>query len=248
MKSFFKKRSNLFAVLLRLLKPLSLPKKSAMGGRRKEIYSKLISTVICERFSEPGISEYAMVVDSATIAESATVSPGVYIGANVRVGENTRIYPNTTILDDTVIGHNVLIGSGAVIGAEGFGFYYERKSDSIKHVPQIQKVILHDSVFIGGNTTICRGSKRDTKIGEGTKINSNVHIAHNCVIGRNCLIMASVSIHGSTFIGDQVIINPMAAISKNITIGDNAEVGMNSTVLRDVRPNTRVLGSPAKEK
>jgi UDP-3-O-[3-hydroxymyristoyl] glucosamine N-acyltransferase len=230
----------------RLIKPKK--KRPTLGGRKKEIYSKIVSSVVKDRFSEPGISEYAIVADSAKIAESATIAAGAYIGANVRVGENTRIYPNATILDDTVIGRNVVVGSGSVLGAEGYGFYYKKNQDSIEHVPQIRKVIIQDNVFIGANSSIHRGSKRDTVIGKGSKVNSNVHIAHNVVVGKNCLIMASVSIHGSTDIGDNVVINPTAAISKNVKIGDNAEVGMNATVIRDVLPNTRVLGTPAKEK
>ena len=219
-----------------------------IGGRKKEIFSKIVSTVIVERFSEPGISEYALLVESSNVAKSATISAGAYIGANVRIGERTRIYPNATILDDTVIGEDVIIGSGTVIGGEGFGYYLEKKTNSLARVPQIGKVIIKDNVEIGSNVSINRGSIRDTVIGQGTKINCNAHIAHNVTIGNNCIIMAGVSINGSTEIGNNVVINPLAAISKHLKIGENAEIGMNSTVLRNVAPNTRVLGSPAKEK
>jgi UDP-3-O-[3-hydroxymyristoyl] glucosamine N-acyltransferase len=228
----------------RLIKPKK--KRPTLGGRKKEIYSKIISSVVKERFSEPGISEYAMVADSARIAESATIAAGAYIGANVRVGENTRIYPNATILDDTVLGDNVTICSGVVVGGEGYGFYYDKQKDLIMQVPQIMKVVVEDYVYVGTNASIHRGSKRSTVIGKGTKINSNTLISHNVVIGKNCLIMSNVSIVGSVNIGNNVSINPQASIAGNL--GDNAIVGMNATVIRDVLPNTRVMGTPAKEK
>jgi UDP-3-O-[3-hydroxymyristoyl] glucosamine N-acyltransferase len=228
----------------RLIKPKK--KRPTLGGRKKEIYSKIVSSVVKDRFSEPGISEYAMVADSARIAESATISAGAYIGANVRVGENTRIYPNATILDDTILGNNVTICSGVVVGGEGYGFYFDKHKDLVMQVPQIMKVIVEDDVYVGTNASIHRGSRRNTVIGRGTKINSNTLISHNVVIGKNCLIMSNVSIVGSINIGNEVSINPQASIAGDI--GDSAEVGMNSTVIRDVLPNTRVLGTPAKEK
>ena len=102
--------------------------KSSTSNRKKEVYSKMLSSVTRERFSEPGISEFAMVADTAKIAESATVCAGAYIGAYVKIGERTRIHPNVTVLDDTIIGNDVIISSGSVIGGEGFGFYTETKS------------------------------------------------------------------------------------------------------------------------
>lgn len=236
-KSFLSKKNN-----------ITSKKRKAVGGINKEIYSKIISHVTKDRFSEPGISEYAYVVDTAIISKSATVSPGSYIGANVKIGDNTRIYPNVTILDDTIVGKNVIIGSGSVIGGEGFGYFLEKKSQQIKQVPQLGYVVIEDDVHIGSNVSVDRSSVGETVVGKGTKINNNVHIAHNVQIGNDCLIMAGVSISGSTTIGDRVVVNPQAAVSKHVKIGDNSEVGMNSTVIRDVRPNTRVIGSPAKEK
>ncbi len=244
-----KKLFNLFRVLFSAIRSEGKTKrKSAIGGQKKEVYAKLVSAFTTERFSDPGISHLAIVCATAIIDESATVSAGSYIGSNVKIGKNTRIFPNATILNDTIIGRDVIIGSGTVIGGEGFGYYEESKTGNIKHVPQLAKVIIEDEVYIGSNCSINRGSIYDTQIGQNTKINCNVHIAHNVIIGNSCLIMASASINGSTKIGNKVVINPHATISKHVIVGDSAIIGMNATVLRDVAPNTRVLGSPATEK
>jgi UDP-3-O-[3-hydroxymyristoyl] glucosamine N-acyltransferase len=49
---------------------------------------------------------------------------------------------------------------------------------------------------IGANTTIDRGSTRDTVIGEGTKVDNLVQIAHNVSIGRHCLIASQSAYQG----------------------------------------------------
>lgn len=246
-----KKQISILTNILHVIFPLSIrknKKKSAIGGRKKEIYSKILKTISQKPTPFIGISDYAYVEHTAKISETASVYSGCYIGKNVKIGNRSIIYPNVTIHDNTMIYNDVIIGSGSVIGGEGYGYYLENKTVSIKPVPQIGRTIIHDNVNIGSNVSIDRGTLSDTIIEKGSKINNNVHIAHNVTIGKNCLIMASVSISGSTIIGDNVIINPQAAIAKHLKIGDNSEVGMNSTVIKDVPPNVRVLGSPAKEK
>ena len=72
--------------------------------------------------------------------------------------------------------------------------------------PQVRRVVLHEGVEIGCNSTIDRGSIRDTTVGAHTKIDNLVQIAHNVTIGRSCLIAAQVGIAGSTSIGDYCLI------------------------------------------
>ena len=68
---------------------------------------------------------------------------------------------------------------------------------AIKKFRRRGRVIIQDDVEIGANTTIDRGSTRDTVIGEGTKIDNLVQIAHNVSIGRHCLIASQAGISGS---------------------------------------------------
>ena len=63
------------------------------------------------------------------------------------------------------------------LGQDGFGFV-PGAAGHIK-IAQIGRVIIQDDVEIGANTTIDRGSNRDTVIGEGTKIDNQVQIGHN---------------------------------------------------------------------
>lgn len=65
-------------------------------------------------------------------------------------------------------------------------------------------MIIEDDVEIGANTTIDRGSSRDTVIGAGSRLDNLVQIGHNVVLGRCCVIVAQVGISGSTHLEDFV--------------------------------------------
>ncbi len=223
-------------------------RRKTVGGLKKEIYSKAMNLIVHYDDHSTGFGQYAFIDPSAVIDPSASIDAGVFIGKNVHIGANTRICPNVTILNDVVIRDSVLINPGAVIGTDGYGYYKERKTGDIKHVPQIGNVVIESNVEIGANSCIDRASVGSTIIGRDTKIGNLVQIAHKVKIGKGCLIMSCTSIAGSTIIGDNVVINPQVSISKHVTVGDNAEIGMNSTVIRDVKSGLRVVGSPAKEK
>ena len=59
-----------------------------------------------------------------------------------------------------LIGNRVIIHAGARIGQDGFGFAMGPRGHL--KVPQIGRVVIQDDVEIGANTTIDRGSNRDT--------------------------------------------------------------------------------------
>ena len=89
-------------------------------------------------------------------------------------------------------------------------------------IPQTRRVIIQDDVEIGANSTIDRGSSRDTIIGEGTKIDNLVQIGHNCLIGRHCIIVSQTGISGSCKVGDYVMMGGQVGIADHLTIGDGA--------------------------
>jgi UDP-3-O-[3-hydroxymyristoyl] glucosamine N-acyltransferase len=113
-------------------------------------------------------------------------------------------------------------------------------------VPQIGRVVLQDDVEVGANTTIDRGSIRDTVVGEGTKIDNLVQIAHNVVIGRHCVIVSQGGISGSTTLGDFVATGGQAGITGHLTIGTGAQIGAQAGLMSDVPAGQRWAGSPAQ--
>ncbi len=152
-----------------------------------------------------------------------------------RIFENTFIGNNVIIGKNCIIGNNVIIHSGVIIGDDGFGF----DIITLKKKIHLKKVIIKDNVEIGANTTIDRGSWRDTIISENTKLDNLIHIGHNVIIGKNCFLCAQVGIAGSTEIKDNVHIAGQVGISQRLVIGENSQITAKSLVIRNILPNTK---------
>lgn len=94
------------------------------------------------------------------------------------------------------------------------------------------------------------------KIGKGLFIDHGmgVVIGETTVIGNNVTLYQGVTLGGTgkergkrhPNIGDNVVIGAGAKVLGNITIGENSYVGANAVVLRDVAPNSTVVGVPGK--
>ncbi|MGA9301644.1 MAG: UDP-3-O-(3-hydroxymyristoyl)glucosamine N-acyltransferase, partial [Bradyrhizobium sp.] len=142
----------------------------------------------------PGIHPSAIVAEGALVDPSAEVGPLSVIETGAEIGHGCRIGPCAIIGTGVIVGRDCRIGAhaslsyailgarvyvypGARIGQEGFGFACIK--DGFLSVPQLGRVILEDDVEIGANTTIDRGSSRDTVIGAGSRLDNLVQIGHN---------------------------------------------------------------------
>ncbi|MBU1086648.1 MAG: serine O-acetyltransferase [Candidatus Omnitrophica bacterium] len=93
-------------------------------------------------------------------------------------------------------------------------------------------------------------------IGKGLFIDHGmgVVIGETTIIGDNVTLYQGVTLGGTgkekgkrhPNIGDNVVIGAGAKVLGNITIGDNSYVGANAVVLRDVDPNSTVVGVPGR--
>ena len=149
-----------------------------------------------------------------------------------------------TSLSHALLGARVYIYPGARIGQEGFSFA-TTKTGFIS-IPQLGRVKVEDDVEVGANTTIDRGSTRDTIIGAGTRIDNLVQIGHNVQLGRCCVIVAQVGIAGSTILEDFVQVGGQAAMSGHLRIGRGSQIGAQAGVIGDVPAGPVLLGSPAR--
>jgi UDP-3-O-[3-hydroxymyristoyl] glucosamine N-acyltransferase len=209
----------------------------------------------------PGVHPSAIVADDAHIDPSTEVGPlsaiesGVEIGPGCRVGPCAVIGSGVTIdrdcrigahvsLSYAVLGARVYVYPGARIGQEGFGF--ASTSGGFLSIPQLGRVILEDDVEVGANSTIDRGSSRDTVIGAGSRLDNLVQIGHNVSLGRCCVVVAQVGISGSTVLEDFVRVGGQAAMAGHLRIGRGSEIGAQAGVISDLAPGARVLGSPAQ--
>ncbi|WP_280647189.1 MULTISPECIES: UDP-3-O-(3-hydroxymyristoyl)glucosamine N-acyltransferase [unclassified Dysgonomonas] len=189
------------------------------------------------------IGALSYISDNVKIGNNTKVYPQSYIGDNVTIGENTIIYPGVTIYAGCIIGSNCIIHSGAVIGSDGFGFAPE--NGVYKKIPQTGIVILEDDVEIGANTTIDRAVMDATIIRKGVKLDNLIQIAHNVEVGENTVMAAQVGISGSTKVGKNCMMGGQVGLGGHITIGDNANIGAQSGIISNIKPDSKILGSPA---
>ncbi len=209
---------------------------------------------------EAGISPGATIDAMATFGKGCRIDPGAVIGAHSEIGERCHIGANAVIGKGVVIGDDCVVGPcaslshsklgdrvyifpGARIGQDGFGF----ASSDAGHlrIPQIGRVIIHDDVEVGANTTIDRGSGSDTIIGAGCMIDNQVQIAHNVHLGRCCVIVSQVGISGSTKLGDFVVCAGQVGLAGHLTIGDGVTLAARAGVIHDLEAGGTFGGAPA---
>jgi UDP-3-O-[3-hydroxymyristoyl] glucosamine N-acyltransferase len=213
-------------------------------------FAKLSAFLNPGNLIQVGTASTAVVADSATVPKSCSIGHQVVIGENVTLGEDvvigsgSVIESNVTISDDTKLESNVTIKhhceigkrchifSGAVIGSDGFG-YAEDAGRWIK-IPQVGRVIIHDDVDIGANTTIDRGALDDTIIEEGVKLDNLIQIGHNCVIGAHSVIAGCVGIAGSARIGKHCRIGGAAMVLGHLEIADHVTISPGSMITRSL--------------
>lgn len=94
------------------------------------------------------------------------------------------------------------------------------------------------------------------EIGSGFFIDHGmgVVVGETSIIGDNVLIYQGVTLGGTGLekgkrhptVGNNVVIGAGAKVLGNITIGDNSYIGANAVVVRDVPPNSTVVGVPGR--
>jgi UDP-3-O-[3-hydroxymyristoyl] glucosamine N-acyltransferase len=101
------------------------------------------------------------------------------IGPDVRIGRDCQIGPAAS-LTHALIGDRVRVESGVRIGG----------APVASGPPARGRVIIQDSVEIGANATVARGSMGDTVIGEGARIDALAIIGSDMMIERQCVILS----------------------------------------------------------
>ena len=223
-------------------------------------YAKVASAFYPPPPLTPGVAETASVHPTALLGRGCQIDPGAVIGQGAEIGEHCHIGANAVIGQGVVIGDHCRIGAlssvshaligqrafvhpGVRIGQDGFGFAMGPQGHL--KVPQLGRVVIHDDVEIGANSTIDRGAGPDTVIGLGCKIDKLVQIGHNVQLGRGCVLVAMVGISGSTKLGDFVVVGGQVGIAGHLQIGSGVRISAQSGVMRDVSAGETVGGSPA---
>ncbi|MCW8944012.1 MAG: UDP-3-O-(3-hydroxymyristoyl)glucosamine N-acyltransferase [Sedimenticola sp.] len=215
------------------------------------IYAKVASLIYPVSAVAGGVHATAVIDHSASIHPEAWIGPCVVIGPDVTIGAgvsvgagcviekncvigtDSRLIANVTVCHGTKIGKRVIIHPGAVIGSDGFGNAND-KGVWFK-VPQIGCVLIGDDVEVGANTTIDRGSLRNTVISVGVRLDNQIQIAHNVHIGDHTAIAGCAGIAGSTTIGKYCTLGGGVGVTGHLELGDNTHFSAQTLVTRSFK-------------
>lgn len=190
------------------------------------------------------IGPYAVISEGATLGDDCWIGSHTFIGPGVVLGPSCRIASHVSITH-AILDTGVVVKAGTRIGQRGFGFFLEETS--IAHLTQLQlgRVLIGKGVEIGSNTTIDRGSLKDTILEDFARIDNSVQIAHNVHVGKGAVLVAQVGIAGSCHIGDYSILAGQVGVAGHLTVGAGARIAAKSGITKDVPPQSTMGGIPA---
>jgi UDP-3-O-[3-hydroxymyristoyl] glucosamine N-acyltransferase len=182
--------------------------------------------------SSCSVAALTVIGKNVVLGENVIIGSGCVIENDVVIGANTQLESNVTIKHHCFVGQSCHIFSGAVIGSDGFG-YAEEAGRWLK-IPQVGRVVIHDNVDVGANTTVDRGALDDTIIEEGVKLDNLIQIGHNCVIGAHTVIAGCTGIAGSAKVGKHCKIGGAAMILGHLEIADHVTISPGSMITRSL--------------
>ncbi|MBS0124385.1 UDP-3-O-(3-hydroxymyristoyl)glucosamine N-acyltransferase [Thetidibacter halocola] len=208
------------------------------------------------------VGPFAYIAAGARVGAGSVIAGHVHVGRDVTLGEGALIHVGARLMAGVTAGARLIVQPGAVIGGDGYSFVtpevsgVERARASLgrdtgaasqpwARIHSLGAVTLGDDVEVGANSTIDRGTVRDTIVGSGTKIDSLVQVGHNVVVGRDVLLCAQVGLAGTSTIGDGAVLGGKSGVSDNTNIGAGAILGGATIALSNVPPGRVMLGYPA---
>lgn len=206
-----------------------MPPKTIVKG----IHKTAVIGKDCQIDSSVSIGANVVIEDSVKIGENTCIEAGCVIGKGAIVGKNCYLHANATLYHDVRLGNRVTIHSNTVIGSDGFGFANDK--GEWHAVPQLGTVVIEDDVSIGANTSIDRGSVRDTVIEKNAILDNQIQIAHNVRIGAHTAIAACVGIAGSTKIGKYCMIGGQAGFSGHLEIANHVVITGKAMITRSIK-------------
>ncbi|NDK33481.1 UDP-3-O-(3-hydroxymyristoyl)glucosamine N-acyltransferase [Rhodovulum sulfidophilum] len=208
------------------------------------------------------IGPYAVIGARARIGANARIAAHAVVAEDVRIGDDVLLMYGVRICARVRIGDRFIAQPGAAVGGDGFSFVTPEKSavEAVREtlgetgsarqqhytrIHSLGSVTIGDDVELGANSTIDRGTIRDTSIGSGTKIDNLVQIGHNCQVGEDCLMCGLVGVAGSARIGNRVVLAGQVGVNDNIFVGDDVIAGGATKIFSNAPAGRVLLGYPA---
>jgi sugar O-acyltransferase (sialic acid O-acetyltransferase NeuD family) len=172
--------------------------------------------------------------------------------------QSMNIIPGVRIIgDDEVVTaydpSNILLVNG--VGstqstAKREGIYSRYKSLGYRFTNVIHPTaVVACGVILGEGVQIMAGAiiQPGCEIGNNTIINTKASVDHDCIIGSHVHIAPGATLSGGIIVEDGVHIGTGAVIIERRKIGASSMIAAGAVVVNDVRPDTIMVGVPAKE-
>ncbi|MHC4875991.1 MAG: NeuD/PglB/VioB family sugar acetyltransferase [Planctomycetota bacterium] len=113
---------------------------------------------------------------------------------------------------------------------------------------------VHPTALVGARSRIGRGSlllpnsgiSVDVTLGEFVTLNCRAVVGHDAVVGDGCTLNSFVDVAGAAVLGTGVLVGSHGVVAPRAKVGDFTTIGAGSVVVRRTKPETTVLGVPAK--
>lgn len=105
-----------------------------------------------------------------------------------------------------------------------------------------------DGVEIGEGCMIMGGSVVNpaATLGPGVIVNTGAIVEHDCTIGAFAHVCPGAVLGGTVRIGEEAFVGLGSRVIQGVSVGPGAVVGAGAVVLRDIPPEARVAGCPAR--
>jgi UDP-N-acetylglucosamine acyltransferase len=162
------------------------------------------------------------------------------IEGNVSMGENNKILPYTILIGPLTIGDNNIIGPSVVIGSPG------QDTRDPRHDCSNRQIVIGSNNIIREFSAIQKPVYEDlTSIGNKVYLMQSVHIPHDAIISDRVVITPMVALAGLTRVLDGANLSLGVTVQQHCVIGHYSIVGMGASVLKNVKPFSRLVpGKP----
>lgn len=155
------------------------------------------------------------------------------------------IEKTAVIYGPCTIGPNAYIGNFVVIGSPAQHAAYAPAPVATMDVAA-RGVRIKSGAVIREHSQVQQGIERETLVGEYTHLMAMTHVAHDTLIGDRVTVAVNAVFGGHTIIMSDANIGFSVVTHPWVVIGNGAMVGQSSCVIREVPPEAKVAGVPAK--
>lgn len=188
----------------------------------------------------------------ARIGAGTVLYPGCFIGREVRVGKGCVFFPRVSVYELADIENFVRLHAGVVVGSDGFGYAPIRNPQGTppllghRKIYHLGRVRIGNSVEVGANACIDRGTFGDTVIEKNAKIDNLVQIGHNARVDEGAIICGGSALAGRAHVGAYAYVGGLTGIANHVKVGEGAKVGALALLTKDVPAGGTAVGNPQR--